>query len=78
MVGRRRSLLAAHQVVEGGVAHHPLHEVAVGVSPAAQEVVHLPAPPLPEFGIEASSEISSNGCLVLGLQYEWLKRVESI
>ena len=45
-----RGLLAAHQVVEGGVPHHPLHDVgAAGVSPAAQEVVHLPAPPFSEF-----------------------------
>ena len=40
-------LLAAHQVVEGGVAHHPLHG---GVPPAAQEVVDLPGTAFPEIG----------------------------
>ena len=46
VVERGGGLLAAHQVVEGGVAHHALHD-GRGVPPPAQEVVHLPAPPHP-------------------------------
>ena len=49
VVERGGGLLAPHQVVEGGVPHHPLHDVGVvGVSPPTKEVVHLPAPPLSE------------------------------
>ena len=48
VVERGGRLLAAHQVVEGGVAHHALHD-GRGVTPPAQEVVHLPAPPHPEM-----------------------------
>ena len=47
VVERCGGLLAAHQVVEGGVAHHALHDGG-GVPPPAQEVVHLPAPPHPK------------------------------